>query len=147
MADTHRVTVFTSDGKFSHHIGQHGYGPAGMTSPATLDIGPDGNVYIADSHSCRVQVYTPSGQHIRQIGHSKYYSPSLGAGAGFAHPVSIAVSSEGLVYVADTVQRHFQVYRSTGTFLYLIKTPADPTGVALSNAEGRMYLSSWSTHC
>lgn len=99
-----RVSVFTSDGNFSHYIGKSGSGIADLSTPSNVAVGPDGNVYVADDTMGRVQVYTPSGQHVRQIGQFARIDNSSPPGY-LSNPWGVAVSSEGLVYVANPPQR------------------------------------------
>lgn len=63
-----RVSVFTSDGKFSHHIGKYGHGAADLQDPCGVAVGPDGHIYVSDLYLQRIQVYTPDGQYVRQMG-------------------------------------------------------------------------------
>lgn len=108
---TYRVCVFTSDGKFSRHIGKRGDGTTDLTTPYAVVAGSDGNIYVADHDNHRVQVYTHAGQHVRQIG-----SPDAEATDHLANPRSIAVTSEGLVYVARRLHYpRVHVFNSTGT--------------------------------
>lgn len=54
---------FGADGRFLHRIGRQGEGPQEYTSCKTFDIDPaNGDVYINDSRSRRVCVYTADGQ-------------------------------------------------------------------------------------
>jgi DNA-binding beta-propeller fold protein YncE len=61
----------------------------------SIAVGPDGKVYVSDSGNAWVQVFTPQGRFIRQLG-------SFGSGRGqFLHPFDLAVDAAGNVYVAD----------------------------------------------
>ena len=70
---------------------------SGAGNPGTGDIavGKDGTVYVADGSNHRVQVFTPDGTFIRQMG-------SFGTQDGqFQATRLIAVDSDGSVYVGD----------------------------------------------
>lgn len=129
VADKFHVSVFTSDGKFSHYLG----GTDSIT-PCGVAVGPDGNIYVSDYSSRCVQVYSPSGQHVRQIGRA----PSTPQVVELVSPVNVAVSSRGLVYIADTNTDRVQVFNATGTFLYNVTGLAKPSGVAVTNS-GKVY--------
>ena len=80
--------------------------------PVGLSIGPDGNVYVADTHYSRVMVYSPDGQYLREWG-------TLGQGPGqFTYPMDVAFDDKGLVYVAETGGNdRIQVFTPDGQFL------------------------------
>lgn len=81
--------------------------------PVGLSVGPDGNVYVADTHYHRVMVYTPDGVEVRRWG-------SMGPGPGqFVYPTDIAFSPDGSrVYVAEYGDNdRVQVFTPDGTFV------------------------------
>jgi hypothetical protein len=92
----------------------------GLEDPANLAIGPDGNLYIPDA-SQHVTVVSPEGKVLRRWGR-----PGKGPGefsfdvrgAGFPGVVaSIAVGSDGMVYVLDSGNRRIEAFSSTGGFI------------------------------
>lgn len=80
--------------------------------PVGLSIGPDGNVYIADTHYARVMVYSPAGKYLREWG-------TFGQGPGqFTYPMDVAFDSQGNVYVAETGGNdRIQAFTPDGQFL------------------------------
>lgn len=63
--------------------------------PVGLSVGPDGNVYVPDTHYHRVIVYSPKGQEIRQWG-------TEGTQPGqFIWPTDIAFDDAGRVFVSE----------------------------------------------
>lgn len=64
--------------------------------PVGLTVGPDGNLWVPDTHYARVMVYSPDGQKIlKQFG-------SMGAGPGqFVFPTDIAFDDQQNVYVSE----------------------------------------------
>lgn len=63
--------------------------------PVGLSVGPDGNLYVADTHYFRVMVYSPRGQYLRQWG-------SYGNAPGqFIFPTDVAFDPQGNIYVAE----------------------------------------------
>lgn len=90
-----RVTVISSQGKVLRRWGKPGSGPGEFHS-ARLTVAPDGTVYVADSGNSRVQVFTPDGRYIREVGGS-----AAATKAGMLAPFDLVVDEKGNVYVAD----------------------------------------------
>lgn len=87
-----RIQCYTSDGEFlfDWHMPQKDAG-----KPTGLGIGPDGRVYVADTHYSRVLIFDPHGKQLGQFG-------SFGLGPGeFRLPTDVAVDREGYVYVSE----------------------------------------------
>src|SRR4051794_15175852 len=61
--------------------------------PQASAVGPDGTVYVADQYTHAVQVFTPDGRFLRELGSDL---TSVGA---------VAVGPDGVVYVADGSDR------------------------------------------
>ncbi|MEA2711614.1 MAG: hypothetical protein QOF78_4215 [Phycisphaerales bacterium] len=81
--------------------------------PVGVSIGPDGNVYIPDTHYQRIMVYSPSGELLRKWG-------SAGNGPGqFIYPTDVAFDSKGNVFVSEYGDNdRIQVFSQQGEFLY-----------------------------
>jgi ABC-type Fe3+ transport system permease subunit/sugar lactone lactonase YvrE len=63
--------------------------------PVGLTVGPDGNVWVADTHYGRVIVFDRAGKIVKQFG-------KQGSGDGeFVFPCDIAFDSKGRVFVAE----------------------------------------------
>lgn len=63
--------------------------------PVGLSVGPDGNLWVPDTHYSRVVVYTPDGHEVRRFGEN-------GRETGqFLLPTDIAFDDAGNVYVAE----------------------------------------------
>jgi hypothetical protein len=100
-----RVTVISPAGTVLSRWGKPGTGPGefrfASDDPSTrtdvfgkIAIGPDGEVYVADSGKTRVQVFTPQGRLVRQFG-------SYGSGTGqlvFAGDLAVDGAGNGYVY-------------------------------------------------
>jgi glucose/arabinose dehydrogenase len=56
--------VFATDGTFLRAFGGYGSGPGQLIEPVGIAIGPDGNVYVADSGNGRINTYTRDGQFL-----------------------------------------------------------------------------------
>ncbi len=81
--------------------------------PVGVSIGPDGNVYVPDTHYHRVIVYTPQGEEIRRWG-TQGHAPGQ-----FIYPTDIDFDAQGNVFVAEYGDNdRVQVFTPTGEFLY-----------------------------
>lgn len=95
-----------------------------------MTVGPDGNIYVADYSLRHVQVYTPSGQHVRQIVQPSVQEHTPGHLGCIG---SVAVSANGLVYILYPSHRCVQVFSSTGTFLHEIVGLVRPRAIAVTD--------------
>jgi DNA-binding beta-propeller fold protein YncE len=81
--------------------------------PVGLTVGPDGNLYVPDTHYYRVLVYSPAGELLREWG-SKGTAPGQ-----FIYTTDIAFDSNGNVFVSEYGDNdRIQVFTPTGEFLY-----------------------------
>jgi DNA-binding beta-propeller fold protein YncE len=107
----------------------------GLQDPANLAIGPDGNLYVTDALQ-RVNVLSPDGKVLRRWG-------SAGNGPGQFHFVphdagargvsaSIAVGSDGRVYVIDSGNARIEVFTASGRFVRSFGGFGNGTGQFLS---------------
>jgi streptogramin lyase len=93
----------------------------GLSQPAYLAVGPDGNLYVTDL-SQRVTVISAAGTVLRRWG-----KPGSGPGefkfipndptTPTAVQASIAVGPDGLVYVSDSGNGRVQVFTADGRFV------------------------------
>ena len=86
-----------------------------MGKPTGISVGPDGNVYIPDTHYQRVLVYSPDGKELRRWG-------SAGTGPGqFIYPTDVAFDDKGHVFVSEYGDNdRIQVFDTAGKYLYQI---------------------------
>jgi streptogramin lyase len=122
--DSQRVTVISPAGKVLRRWGKPGSGPGEFkfiqpepTNPTRLGkiaVGPGGKVYVSDSGNARVQVFTPQGHFVRQLG-------SFGSGRGqFLRPFDLAVDNAGNVYVADDQAENVSKFSPSGKVIWQI---------------------------
>ncbi len=81
--------------------------------PVGASVGPDGLLYVPDTHYHRVMVYTPTGTLVRQWGRE-------GRGDGeFIYPTDIAFDEKGRVFVSEYGENdRIQVFDGAGRKLY-----------------------------
>ena len=93
----------------------------GLSKPSSMDIGPDGNLYVVNAGNDEILVIDPSGTVVHRWG-------TTGTGEGqfdflgdAADPYSaiggIGVSPDGSVYVADSVNDRIQQFTAAGKFV------------------------------
>ncbi len=120
VADTwnNRVAVFNAEGELLRAWGHEGIpaqdpSPDAFWGPRDIALGPDGNVYVADTGGKRIRVYTPEGDFLRDIG-------AGGAGPGqLDEPVGLAFNPvSGDLYVAEAWNKRIQVFDLNGQPLH-----------------------------
>lgn len=91
--------------------------------PVGLSVGPDGNVYVPDTHYQRIIVYSPDGKEVRRWG-------SSGTGQGqFVYPTDIAFDDTGKVFVSEYGDHdRIQVFDMQGKYLYEFGSFGDGDG-------------------
>jgi uncharacterized protein (TIGR03437 family) len=169
IADTgnHRVRQITADGviRTIAGTGQPGDtgdgGPAAsaqLNSPMGVALDSAGRLLIADSGNSRIRIVLPDGTIHTLIGNgnSSYYGDGLSAlDASLNHPQGVAVSPNGNIYIADTLNNAIRVSGAGGLIATIAGTgpagfsgdggPATsallngPTGVSV-DAAGNVYI-------
>ena len=92
------------------------FGEETLKNPQDLRMGPDGNLYIADTGNKRVLVVSPQGELIREIKDKK----------NFKTPSGVNVDASGNIYVADESARAVLVYTADGTLIRSWEKPTHP---------------------
>lgn len=147
----HRIQVFTADGEFvrawgAFEVGERGTATGGnFNQPWGVAVGPDGNIYVADTWNHRVQVFTPEGEFLRTWGQLGQLDAAQNP-TDFWGPRDIAVDPDGNVYVADTGNKRIRVYTAEGEWLRDIGSGGsgpgqlnEPVGLAV-HPDGRLFV-------
>ena len=114
----HQVFKFSSDGELLMTLGTAGVageGPNTFNRPSAILVAPDGSIFIGDGHgpgsNARVVKFAPDGTFIKAFGHR-------GTGPGeFATAHSLAMDSQGRLFVGDRENGRIQIFDQDGNFL------------------------------
>ena len=111
----HQVFKFNRDGELLMTLGKAGVGAEGpdtFNGPTDVAVADNGDVFITDGHfNNRVVKYSKDGTFIKAWGRT-------GTGPGeFDLPHSIAIDSQGRVFVGDRSNARIQIFDKDGNFL------------------------------
>ena len=133
-----RIQRFDANGNFVRR-----WMPPDVTNgqPIDLTVGPDGRIYVADTHQHRILVYDQDGTLVRQWGRE-------GRAPGeFIYPVGIAFSPDGELFVSEYGDNdRIQVFTPEGGFLRQFGGYGEATGLfkrpqdLAIGADGRVYV-------
>jgi peptidylamidoglycolate lyase len=118
----HQVFEFDRAGNLLMTLGERGVpgeDAAHFNMPTDVAIAPDGSFFVSDGYiNSRITKFSRDGEYIASWG-------TKGAGAGqFDVPHSLALDSQGRVYVADRGNARIQVFNETGQFIKEWKDPS-----------------------
>lgn len=152
IADTsnHRIQHLAPDGTVLHVWGSFADAskvepPASggtFNEPWGIAVGPDGNVYVADTWNHRIQRFTPDGKFINMWG----YFGTAETPFALWGPRGIATDKNGNVYVSDTGNKRIVIYDAKGNYITQFGVTGfgpgqfdEPVGIAVS-ADGFVYI-------
>ncbi|MCC7209038.1 MAG: NHL repeat-containing protein, partial [Anaerolineae bacterium] len=91
--------------------------PGAFNAPRGVAVGPDGNIYVADTQNSRIVVLAPTGEMLRTFGALSVTNDADPAGPPLGtlrEPWGVAVDAEGRVIVADTWNHRVQIFTADG---------------------------------
>lgn len=101
-------------------------------NPLGIAVDQSGKIFVGSTSAGNVLVFNSKGEFLYK----------LGSGDGeFGLPNDIAVSSSGTVYVTDSRRNLVKAYTTAGTPLFSITGFNFPTGIAVDDAAGEVYVS------
>ncbi len=119
----HQVIKFSPDGEVLLRLGtpgETGNPPTHFTEPNDVVVGPNGNIYVGESHGAqfedeagpnsigRITKWAPDGAFIKSWGSWGYEDGQ------FRAPHSLAFDSQGRLFVADRGNRRIQIFDQEG---------------------------------
>jgi sugar lactone lactonase YvrE len=119
----HQVIKFSPDGEVLLRLGtpgETGNPPTHFTEPNDVVVGPNGNIYVGESHGAqfedeagpnsigRITKWAPDGTFIKSWGSWGYEDGQ------FRAPHSLAFDSQGRLFVADRGNRRIQIFDQEG---------------------------------
>jgi sugar lactone lactonase YvrE len=136
----HQVFKFSPDGKVLMTLGKAGVsgsGPELFDQPTDVLIAPDGTIFVTDSHrngkNNRVVKFTAEGRFIKEWGRK-------GSGPGeISEPHSIAMDSQGRLFVGDRENNRIQIFDQEGKHLAEWRQFGRPSGIAIT-ADDTIYV-------
>jgi len=113
--DNSRIRKYTSGGRFLWRVGGSDTVEGSMKS-WSLDVGPDGNLYVANGGRRKVSIVSPDGEVLREFGRPLplHGTPQPGQ-LGF--PRGIDVANDGTIWVSDGERGDVQHFDADGTYL------------------------------
>ena len=148
----HRIQHLSPEGEVLHIWGQfasldEGEAPGGtFNEPWGITIGPNGDVYVADTWNHRIQHFTADGQFLNMFG-TFGQAETLTA---FYGPRSVAVDSQGRLFVSDTGNKRIVVFDSDGNpltafggFGLILGTMDEPVGIAIDEQDRIYVVDTW----
>jgi len=113
------VREFSPDGKLLRTLGRPGVSGSGHDTfhePSAVLVAPDGSIFVADGHTpgqgnARIVKFDKNGKYLMEWG-------GHGSGPGqFEVPHSMALDSQGRLYVADRANNRIQIFTQDGKYL------------------------------
>lgn len=125
----HQVKVLDKrTGELLSAFGGPGNKEGEMAHPTNIAIGPNGDIFVAETTNFRIQRFTADGRHVRFYG-------EVGDSPGkFARPKGIAIDHNERIYVSDAAFQNVQIFSGIGQILMPFGQPDNSPGLSLPAA-------------
>jgi sugar lactone lactonase YvrE len=111
FGEVDRITRLDRDGHFLQTWSHSGTEPGELNRPRAIALGPDGNLYVADSCNHRIQVFSRDGTFLRCWG-------EMGGDEGqLLYPQDLVFNKAGVLYVVEYGNHRVQKFSSDGQSL------------------------------
>ncbi len=128
-----QVVKFSPEGKVLMTLGKAGVageGPDVFNQPTDVVVARNGDIFVADGHretgNSRIVKFSKDGTFIKAWG-------KRGSAPGeFYEPHTIAIDSQGRLFVGDRVNNRIQIFDEDGRFLDQWKQFGRPSGIFIS---------------
>jgi len=136
----HQVFKFSPDGKLLMTLGKQntpGSGTDQFNAPSAVVTAPNGDIFVADGHggntNARIMKFAKDGTFIKTWG-------KKGSGPGELDvPHTIAMDSQGRLFVGDRQNNRIQIFDQEGKFLDQWTQFSRPSGVYI-DAKDNIYV-------
>jgi len=100
-------------------FGSAGSKPGELFFPTNITIGPNKNLYVADTGNYRIEEFSTKGEFLNSYG-------SVGISLGkFARPKGVALDRDGRMYVVDAAFENVQLLDKAGNLLLFFGSPGE----------------------
>jgi len=139
----HLVRKFSPDGALLITIGEVGVAggpPNRLTQPTGVITAENGDIFVTEGHNnapdapvARVTKWAPDGTFIKTWGRT-------GRGIGeFSTPHTVAIDSQGRVFIGDRHNNRIQIFDQEGNFLDMWYQFGRPSGIVITQ-DDRIYV-------
>ncbi len=120
-----RVQVFAVNGVFIRSWGERGTEPGQLLKPMGIAVDSNGDVFVADVESRRVQKFKPDGTFIAEIVSS--------AADKMLIPYGLAISKDNNLLVVDVAMNLIKIYNEQGGFVKAVGLGNDGAFIRVIN--------------
>ncbi len=107
-----RIQRFTTNGVFVSKFGKRGDSPGDFSLIKGVAVDSEGHIYVTDGKDHRLSVFTPKGEFLIAIGGLfAQITGSRTAAGGFMVPQGVYIDQNDRIYVADQLNKRFQVFQ------------------------------------
>ena len=106
----HDVKVFDERGTLLRTLGRRGEAPGEFNGPTHMSFA-QGRLYVTDTLNARVQILSPSGEPLGEIGRRGLFVGNL------VRPKGVVTDRDGHIYVIESYYDHVLVFSEPGRLL------------------------------